>query len=120
MNTTKRTTMSLVTMFAIITTAALLTASTIVIPSAFALTRYFNCTTGIANKTGKLTLDDVNLCYDKKFPSKLHNDGASSTTTAKESLVASPSKSLASAGHDHSRSKVSSVEPDLTFQSIPR
>jgi hypothetical protein len=61
--------------FAIVTAVALITASTIIIP-AFALTRYFNCTTGIANKSGKLTIDDVNMCYDKKFPSKAANSAA--------------------------------------------
>jgi hypothetical protein len=41
--------------------------TSILISPAFALKRFFNCMTNIANKTGKLTIDDVNLCYDKKF-----------------------------------------------------
>jgi hypothetical protein len=43
---------------------------TVVISSivpAFALTRYFNCTTRTANKHGDLTLEDVNECYYKIF-----------------------------------------------------
>jgi len=34
---------------------------------AFALTKYFNCTTRAANKHGDLTLEDVNECYYKIF-----------------------------------------------------
>jgi hypothetical protein len=49
----------------------LITANSIVVPSAFALTRFFNCTTGVANKSGNLTLDAVNTCFDKKFPSQV-------------------------------------------------
>jgi hypothetical protein len=79
MNKSKAT--STLSIFAVVTAVALITASAIIIP-AFALTRYFNCTTGIANKTGKLTIDDVNMCYDKKFPSK---------TAATRSIVTSQS-----------------------------
>jgi hypothetical protein len=34
---------------------------------AHALTYYFNCITRIANKHGRLTLEDVENCYDKVF-----------------------------------------------------
>lgn len=34
---------------------------------AFALTKYFNCTTRAANKHSDLTLEDVNECYYKIF-----------------------------------------------------
>jgi hypothetical protein len=37
------------------------------IAPAFALTKYFNCTTRAANKHGDLTLEDVNECYYKIF-----------------------------------------------------
>ena len=50
----------------IVTSLALITASTIVAP-AFAIKRFFNCMTDVANKNGKLTVDDVNLCYDKEY-----------------------------------------------------
>ena len=43
-------------------------ANTIVTP-AFAIKRFFNCMTDAANKNGKLTVDDVNLCYDKEYHS---------------------------------------------------
>ncbi|MGB7956773.1 MAG: hypothetical protein WCF23_22600 [Candidatus Nitrosopolaris sp.] len=37
--------------------------------------------TNIANKTGKLTIDDVNLCYDKKFTGGSdHKTGTTSTS----------------------------------------
>jgi hypothetical protein len=49
----------------------LITANSMVVPSAHALTRFFNCTTGVANKSGNLTLDAVNSCFDKKFPSQV-------------------------------------------------
>lgn len=58
--------------FAMVTVFSLLTASIVITP-AFALTRYFNCITRIANKTGQLTLDDVNTCYDKVFPGKANS-----------------------------------------------
>lgn len=35
---------------------------------AFAIKRFLNCMTGIANKTGILTIGDVNGCYYKKYP----------------------------------------------------
>jgi hypothetical protein len=67
----KKTTITTLTIFGIVTVFLLIASSIIVIiPPAFALTRYFNCTTQIANKTGKLTFDDVNRCYDAKFPTK--------------------------------------------------
>jgi hypothetical protein len=37
------------------------------IAPAFALTKYFNCTTRTANKHGDLTLEDVYECYYKIF-----------------------------------------------------
>jgi len=51
---------------ALISVVMLITTSMLISP-AFALKHFFNCMTSIANKTGKLTIDDVNLCYDKKF-----------------------------------------------------
>jgi hypothetical protein len=78
--------------FAIVTAVALITASTIII-QAFALTRYFNCTTGIANKSGKLTIDDVNMCYDKKFSSKAANSGATRSIGTNQSPMFEDSSS---------------------------
>ena len=60
---------------AIIAALALITASTLVTP-AFALKRYFNCMTEIANKAGQLTLQDVNSCYDKEFHSNSGSVGS--------------------------------------------
>jgi hypothetical protein len=48
-----------------LTSLAPVTASTIVTP-AFAIKRFFNCMTDVANKHGKLDLTDVNNCYDKE------------------------------------------------------
>ena len=60
---------------AIIAALALITASALITP-AFALKRYFNCVTEIANKSGKLTLADVNSCYDKEFHSNSGSVGS--------------------------------------------
>jgi hypothetical protein len=64
---------------AIVTALSLIIASAIVTP-AFALKRYFNCVTEIANKSGKLTLADVNSCYDKEFHSGSHISSSSSSS----------------------------------------
>ncbi len=55
--------------------------TSIFISPAFALKRFFNCMTNIANKTGKLSIGDVNLCYDKKFTGgSNHKTGSISTS----------------------------------------
>ena len=52
----------------ILAALALILTSTFVVP-AFAIKRFFNCMTDVANKYGKLNVDDVNLCYDKEYHS---------------------------------------------------
>jgi hypothetical protein len=71
MNSTHRS----LSVIAIIAALALIMASTFVTP-AFALKRYFNCMTEIANKAGELTLQDVNSCYDKEFHSSQGSSGS--------------------------------------------
>jgi hypothetical protein len=66
---------------AIMTALSLIVASAFVTP-AFALQRYFNCVTEIANKSGKLTLADVNSCYDKEFHGSSHASSGASTSNA--------------------------------------
>lgn len=81
---------TLLTVIAIIAALAIIMASTFVTP-AFAIKRFFNCLTDVANKYGKLTVDDVNLCYDKEYhsgPFATHSHstsgaGSSSTTSSK-------------------------------------
>jgi hypothetical protein len=75
MNSTHRS----LSVIAIITALALIMASTFVTP-AFALKRYFNCMTEIANKAGELTLQDVNSCYDKEFHSSQGSSGSSTSS----------------------------------------
>jgi hypothetical protein len=75
MNSTHRS----LSVIAIITAVALIMASTFVTP-AFALKRYFNCMTEIANKAGELTLQDVNSCYDKEFHSSQGSSGSSTSS----------------------------------------
>ncbi|MGB7953888.1 MAG: hypothetical protein WCF23_07885 [Candidatus Nitrosopolaris sp.] len=41
--------------------------------------------TNIANKTGKLTIDDVNLCYDKKFTGGSNHKTGSTLTSQSQS-----------------------------------
>ena len=38
-----------------------------IIDTANALTRYFNCTTRVANSESAFSLDDAETCYDKVF-----------------------------------------------------
>ena len=66
---------------AIVTALSLIVAGAFVTP-AFALKRYFNCVTEIANKSGKLTLADVNSCYDKEFHGSSHASSGASTSNA--------------------------------------
>ena len=82
---------TLLAIIGILVTLALILTSTSVVP-AFAIKRFFNCMTDVANKYGKLTVDDVNLCYDKEYhsgPYATHSHstsgggGSSSTSTAK-------------------------------------
>ena len=62
--------------FAIVATLGILTASTaLTLQPAHALSKFFNCTTEIANKTHNLTLEDVNACYNKEF----HTSGGPGT-----------------------------------------
>ena len=75
MNSTHRS----LSVIAIIAALALIMASTFVTP-AFALKRYFNCMTEIANKAGDLTLQDVNSCYDKEFHSSQGSSGSSTSS----------------------------------------
>ncbi|MGB6672745.1 MAG: hypothetical protein WBE34_09945 [Candidatus Nitrosopolaris sp.] len=75
MNSTHRS----LSVIAIIAALALIMASTFVTP-AFALKRYFNCMTEIANKAGELTLQDVNSCYDKEFHSSQGSSGSSTSS----------------------------------------
>ena len=75
--------------FAIVVTLGILTASTaLTIQPAHALTKFFNCTTAVANKTHNLTLQDVNACYNKEFhTSGGPGTGITPTTTTTESGV---------------------------------
>ena len=45
-----------------------------IIDVANALTRYFNCTTRVANSESTFSLDDAETCYDKVFKGAMDND----------------------------------------------
>jgi uncharacterized protein YdgA (DUF945 family) len=77
------------TIIGVVAALALVTTSTFAV-HAFAIKRFFNCMTEDANKHGQLTVDDVNLCYDKEyhsgqFATHSHstNSGGSSTSSSK-------------------------------------
>ncbi|MGB8032853.1 MAG: hypothetical protein WCF03_03400 [Nitrososphaeraceae archaeon] len=58
--------------FAIVASIGMLTVSSTIAATmqpAHALTRFFNCTTQVANSTHQLTFQDVNACYSKEFHS---------------------------------------------------
>jgi hypothetical protein len=55
------------TLLAIMSIAFVCTVVISAVAPAFALTKYFNCTTRAANKHADLTLEDVNECYYKIF-----------------------------------------------------
>src|SRR3954467_14817207 len=69
--------------FAIVASIGMLTVSSTIAATtqpAHALTRFFNCTTHVANSTHQLTLQDVNACYSKEFHSS-HGVGTGTTIT---------------------------------------
>jgi len=70
---------AVVGIFAILTSSAAM-ASTMIQP-AHALTRFFNCTTSVANSTHHLTVQDVNACYNKEFHSTGGPEVGTITTT---------------------------------------
>lgn len=45
-----------------------------IVDSANALTRYFNCTTRVANSNSTFSLDNAEGCYDRVFKGALDND----------------------------------------------
>ena len=58
----KKIVISVVTMFVIV-----FVYQTGLMENADALTRYYNCTTRVANKNGTLSLQNIENCYDKVF-----------------------------------------------------
>jgi hypothetical protein len=66
------------TIFTITVALAIILASFVITP-AFAIKRFYNCMTDVANR--KLTIDDVNNCYDKEYhsgPYATHSHSSSS------------------------------------------
>ncbi len=75
----------------IVAALALIMTSTFVTP-AFAIKRFFNCMTEDANKHGQLTIDDVNLCYDKEYHTGAFATHSHTTSSSGSSSSASSSK----------------------------
>jgi hypothetical protein len=83
---------------AIIAALAIVMASTIIVTPtpAFALKRFYNCMTDIVNKSGKLTIDDVTICYDKEYhtgPYFTHSSPSTSGGSSKSGTASSTSSS---------------------------
>jgi hypothetical protein len=51
----------------IIITISLIMVHETIVNSTYALTRYYNCVTRVANSNGSLTLENVETCYYKVF-----------------------------------------------------
>ena len=65
----------LVVSIAIITAVFLIMVHESFVNSTYALTRYYNCVTRVANNNGTLTLDNVQACYYKVFQGARDADG---------------------------------------------
>jgi uncharacterized membrane protein YgcG len=95
---------TIATVAIIIAALALVMASTIIIVTpapAFALKRFYNCMTDIVNKSGKLTIDDITICYDKEYhtgPYFTHSSSHSTGGGSSRSSTASSSTSSSSSG----------------------
>ena len=94
--TNHRTTVAAVAI--IIAALALVMASTIIVTPApaFALKRFYNCMTDIVNKSGKLTIDDITICYDKEYhtgPYFTHSSHSTSGGSSRSSTARSTSSS---------------------------
>ncbi|HYF99406.1 MAG TPA: hypothetical protein VD815_04885 [Candidatus Saccharimonadales bacterium] len=63
----------MLTVFSISLTLMILVQITIV-DTANALTRYFNCTTRVANSNSTFSLENAEACYDRVFKGALDND----------------------------------------------
>jgi 2-phospho-L-lactate guanylyltransferase (CobY/MobA/RfbA family) len=72
---TATTTLTIATIFAIVMSLSLLFQIG-TIASAHALSHYFNCIIRGANKSGTLTLTNVETCYDKVFKGASSNSNA--------------------------------------------
>ena len=82
----------------IIAALALVMASTIIVTPApaFALKRFYNCMTDIVNKSGKLTIDDITICYDKEYHTGPYFTHSSSHSTSGGSSTSSTASSTSS------------------------
>ena len=85
----------------VLTGLTLITTSTFVTP-AFAIKRFFNCMTDVANKYGKLTVDDVTVCYDKEYHTgPYYTHGGSDSGAGGSSSGGSTSTSSSGSGSHH-------------------
>ena len=96
--------------FAIVATLGILTVSTaLTLQPAHALSKFFNCTTDVANKTHNLTLEDVNTCYNKEF----HTSGGPGTgitpTTIPTHITTTQSWEHRGSLHHHHGTTITSI-----------
>src|SRR5919202_2396056 len=82
--------------FAIVATLGILTIFTaLTLQPAHALSKFFNCTTDIANKKHNLTVEDVNACYNKEF----HSSGGPGTGITPTTTTPTPTTTTESGVH---------------------
>ena len=70
-----------ITFIVIVIAFAFIMTNTIITP-AFAIKKFYNCMTDLSNKSGKLTIEDVTMCYDKEYhtgPYYTHNQPTGGT-----------------------------------------
>jgi hypothetical protein len=95
--------------FAIVATLGILTASTaLTIQPAHALSKFFNCTTDVANKTHNLTLEDVNACYNKEFHTS-GGPGTETTPTTTTHITTTESGEYRGSLHHHHGTTITSI-----------
>jgi hypothetical protein len=102
--------------FAIVATLGILTASTaLTLQPAHALSKFFNCTTEIANKTHNLTLEDVNACYNKEFHSS-GGPGTGITPTSTTPITTTESEEHGGSLHHHGTTITSIHSPSSSSE----
>ena len=82
---------TILSIIGVVAALTLVTTSTFAV-HAFAIKRFFNCMTEVANKHGQLTVDDVNLCYDKEYHTGAFSTHSHTTSSSGSSSSSSSSK----------------------------
>ena len=107
--------------FAIVATLGVLTVSTaLTLQPAHALSKFFNCTTDVANKTHNLTLEDVNACYNKEFHTSGGPDTGITPTTTTTHITTTDSGEHRGSLHHQDAIKTSIHSPSSSYEGYQR